>query len=138
MWKPCSQRSATLKGNSYGIIATMLIPDLASFVAKFNEVGIKLMRSMGRSSIGKSLDRARNMTSATIRATLKLSSAPGSHTKEDEEHFCQLLGAKHFRPEQVKLLCSRAGYHGFEANDKLLQAAACMRLAWGGDVLGRG
>ena len=71
MWVADSVRSATLLGDEPGLIATMLVDELGTFVADCDQTGPKLMRMMGHSAIGKALDNMKRTRAQAVKTAIR-------------------------------------------------------------------
>ena len=123
MWHPGASRTATIKGHESGLLATMLVSELPVFVNEFREVGLKLMRLMGKSAIGKSLENSSRARSKTMKTALGWdpSDRTPAQPAESVAALRSLLGAKNFAPGQIDALVSKARFYNFGDDELLLQ-----------------
>jgi CRP-like cAMP-binding protein len=124
MWQPGEGRTATMKGEEEGLIATMLVSELATFVREFKAVGLKLMRLMGTSAIGKSMEHAQRVTSSEIVPNIdswKQGRPVKAREAEDEERLEAFLDQKGLLPEHVEVMQRHASFHEFKPGEPLLK-----------------
>jgi CRP-like cAMP-binding protein len=115
MWVADSVRSATLLGDEPGLIATMLVDELSTFVEDCDQTGPKLMRMMGNSAIGKALDNMKRSRASAVKTKLRWLEELKMGRKTAAEHLQSALAEKGLDEEEVKLVCQRAQYCSFSA-----------------------
>ena len=131
LWVPNSTRSATLRGKAPGgLIATMLVEELAPFCEKHPGVGAKLMTLLGRSAIGKQVDNMRRTLRQRGSATPFLELHDALSMPQGEQcarALAELLGEHSFSPAECNQIVARCQFATVAAEQVGWRAARALR-----------
>ena len=82
LWSPDSKRTATMRGKDAGVVAMLLVSELAAFVTAHGRVGLKLMRQFGTAALHKMTSHNSMKMEATLQPLLEFNAPPDNVQQE--------------------------------------------------------
>ena len=121
LWSRDSRRTATMRGKDAGVVAMLLVSELADFVTAHGRVGLKLMRQFGTAALQKIARHNSMRMAATLQPLLTFKKAEADNVQRDIDAWVDQLTAQGFTREACAEVVRRCRFCRFRSGQQLMR-----------------
>ena len=121
LWSPDSRRTATMRGKDAGVVAMLLVNELADFVTAHGRVGLKLMRQFGTAALQKIARHNSMRMAATLQPLLTFKKAEADNVQREIDAWVDQLTAHGFTREACTEVVRRCRFCRFRSGQQLMR-----------------